>query len=150
MRIVVFSDSHGITPAMEAAVEQQKSAKLFIHLGDGLEEFKRLMSKYPNKEYWCVRGNCDYSASEESTAYSWVKEVKIMIYKMTSQFNKQSVDMQKVHNDLCYINISLFLYIDHFSLIFIDINMYIRISIRSMHCSLRILRIALTSVYISV
>ena len=79
MRIVVFSDSHGITPAMEAAVEQQKSAKLFIHLGDGLEEFKRLMSQYPNKEYWCVRGNCDCSASEESTAYSWVKEVKIMM-----------------------------------------------------------------------
>ena len=44
MRIVVFSDSHGITAAMEAAIAQQKDAKLFIHLGDGLDEFKRLMS----------------------------------------------------------------------------------------------------------
>ncbi len=78
MRIVVFSDSHGITTAMEAAIEQQKNAKLFIHLGDGLEEFRRLMKSYPNKEYWCVRGNCDYSSTEESTAVSWVKDVKIL------------------------------------------------------------------------
>ena len=78
MRIVVFSDSHGITAAMEAAIAQQKEAKLFIHLGDGVDEFKRIMSKYPNREYWCVRGNCDYTATEESTAYSWIKDVKIM------------------------------------------------------------------------
>ncbi len=79
MRIVVFSDSHGITAAMEAAITQQKEAKLFIHLGDGVEEFKRIMSKYPNKEYWCIRGNCDYSATEESTVYSWIKDVKLMM-----------------------------------------------------------------------
>lgn len=78
MRIVVFSDSHGITTAMEAAIQQQKNAKLFIHLGDGLEEFKRIMEKYPSKEYWCARGNCDYTAPEESTVYSWVKDIKIM------------------------------------------------------------------------
>ena len=78
MRVVVFSDSHGISSAMEAAIQQQKEAKLFIHLGDGLEEFKALMKKYPHKEYWCVRGNCDYSAAEESTAYSWIKEIKVM------------------------------------------------------------------------
>ena len=79
MRIVVFSDSHGVTRAMEQAIQDQKEAKLFIHLGDGISEFKRLMEQYPTKEYWCVRGNCDYTATEESTITSWVKDVKFML-----------------------------------------------------------------------
>lgn len=79
MRIVVFSDSHGMNAYMQSVIEQQKDAKLFIHLGDGIDSFKKIMENYPNKEYWCVRGNCDYSAVEESTTFNWFKENKIML-----------------------------------------------------------------------
>lgn len=79
MRIVVFSDSHGLWQPMQRVIEQQKEAKLFIHLGDGLTEFKEIMAQYPNREYWCVRGNCDFSAQEELTVSSWVKDVKLLL-----------------------------------------------------------------------
>ena len=45
MRILVFSDSHGLWQPMQWVIEQQKEAKLFIHLGDGLTEFKEIMAQ---------------------------------------------------------------------------------------------------------
>ncbi len=78
MRIVVMSDSHGNAAAVEAVVAQQPNAKLFIHLGDGLQEFKRVMESHPNREYWCVRGNSDFMAAEESLVSGWVRDIKLV------------------------------------------------------------------------
>lgn len=71
-------DSHGNGAAVEKVVEQQPQAKLFIHLGDGLQEFKRVMESHPHREYWCVRGNCDFMATEESMVSGWVRDVKLI------------------------------------------------------------------------
>lgn len=78
MRIVAMSDSHQNRNMVNTAVEQQKDADLFIHLGDGLEEFWSVMQKMPHKEVWSVRGNCDSSSLDESLGVAWVKDYKVL------------------------------------------------------------------------
>lgn len=86
LRIVVLSDSHGNRARIRKIAEQQINAELFIFLGDGVVDFRSVMEQYPNKDYWCVRGNCDFSSQEESTAFSWCKDVKIL-YTHGHQWN---------------------------------------------------------------
>lgn len=78
MRIVVLSDSHGNASLIRKAAQQQPKAELFIFLGDGDQEFRTVLESDPDKEFWCVRGNCDTFSEEESTAVSWAKDVKIL------------------------------------------------------------------------
>ena len=60
MRIVVFSDSHGdIFQAVEV-VRRNEKEKVFIFLGDGVDELETLKEMYPHKEFIGVRGNCDF------------------------------------------------------------------------------------------
>lgn len=59
MRIVVMSDSHFNFPVLKEIVNIQKSADIFVYLGDGELDFQELMHHYPEKEMHCVRGNCD-------------------------------------------------------------------------------------------
>ena len=61
MRIVVFSDSHGDFSSVHAIVRQQNHADVFICLGDGLQELQDLSFAYPDKAFFKVRGNNDYS-----------------------------------------------------------------------------------------
>lgn len=86
MRIVVMSDSHGRTDAVQRVLEQQKDAQLFIHLGDGLQEFHAVMAQHPEKEAWSVRGNCDFGSTEESLGSGFVRDKKIL-YTHGHQWN---------------------------------------------------------------
>lgn len=59
MRIIAISDSHGSTFNMRALFHIQKDADLFIHLGDGCDDFVNLCNER-GSPYCVVRGNCDY------------------------------------------------------------------------------------------
>ena len=60
MKIVVISDSHGNKSGLENIILKHQDADLFLHLGDGAEEFFKIKSKYPNLIMEIVRGNCDF------------------------------------------------------------------------------------------
>lgn len=60
VRIVVCSDSHNNFLRLHQVVEQQGDAHLFLHLGDGEEEFDDLACLYPDKKFLFVGGNCDW------------------------------------------------------------------------------------------
>lgn len=62
MRIVVFSDSHRNFAALHGVFRSQKDADVFLHLGDGEEEFEDLKSLYPDKLMRGVAGNCDWGS----------------------------------------------------------------------------------------
>ncbi len=59
MRIVIFSDTHGNFSAMHKIMKHNGNADLFIFLGDGLTEFRRLRSHYIDSKMVAVKGNCD-------------------------------------------------------------------------------------------
>ena len=58
MKIIAMSDSHGSTYNMRAVMKIHSDADLFIHLGDGCEDFVNLCNER-NFPYAVVKGNCD-------------------------------------------------------------------------------------------
>lgn len=62
MRILVVSDTHGDEGALWRALDAQPSARIVAHLGDGAREAEAMAVRYPDKTFWQVRGNCDFSA----------------------------------------------------------------------------------------
>lgn len=66
MRIVVLSDSHNDYYALDRVVMARPDAGLFLHLGDGEQEFDDLMSVYPDKKMLFVRGNCDWNSEKKT------------------------------------------------------------------------------------
>ncbi|MCM1330744.1 MAG: metallophosphoesterase [Ruminococcus sp.] len=61
MRIIVMSDSHGISSQVEKIIRANAGADMFLHLGDGESEVEKMRLKYPNIDLRFVSGNCDRS-----------------------------------------------------------------------------------------
>lgn len=59
MKVIVISDTHGNVNRLKDVVEMNKDADMFLHLGDGAEEFFEIQKLYPNLSMNIVRGNCD-------------------------------------------------------------------------------------------
>lgn len=67
MKIIIFSDSHGSSKNLKKVIDKTLSTTdLYIHLGDGINEFNILRENYPEKGFISVRGNCDTFSSCET------------------------------------------------------------------------------------
>ena len=66
MRVVVVSDTHGNIAAADKIVSDNISCDHFIFLGDGISEVEILRSKYPDKSFFFVAGNCDKCSAPTS------------------------------------------------------------------------------------
>lgn len=62
MRILVLSDSHGDRAGVRLAIKNHPEAKLVLHLGDGNADIKSVMDEFPDREFVCVKGNCDFGS----------------------------------------------------------------------------------------
>lgn len=62
MKLLVISDTHGDSPALEQAVKAHPDADAILFLGDGIREVEDLQDEYPQKRIYAVRGNCDYAS----------------------------------------------------------------------------------------
>ena len=76
MKVCVFSDSHGYTGNMTAAIELERPDMCFF-LGDGERDIARVMEKYPEMPVYVVRGNCDLWSKESSAISCEIEGVKI-------------------------------------------------------------------------
>lgn len=67
MKIVVISDSHGNTLAVEKIVRRYEDADFIIHLGDGEREVGYILSMMPemSRKFFFLKGNCDYGGVVE-------------------------------------------------------------------------------------
>ena len=65
MRILVFSDSHGRMENMERCVELTEPDHI-IHLGDCIQDARRLARRFPSVPMTAVPGNCDYGCCDEA------------------------------------------------------------------------------------
>ncbi|MBR5093600.1 MAG: metallophosphoesterase [Oscillospiraceae bacterium] len=63
MNVAVFSDTHGNTGRMLAAVRAQRPDVL-IHLGDYDRDAEDLRQEFPEIPLYVVCGNCDYGSQE--------------------------------------------------------------------------------------
>lgn len=58
IKLIVFSDTHGINYVMEEVMKMHPNADCYIHLGDGATEFEELCQSR-GLPHLSVRGNCD-------------------------------------------------------------------------------------------
>lgn len=61
MRLLVTSDTHGRAEALRLAIEQQPDARDVIFLGDGVRDCEEVMPAFPDRRFYMVRGNNDWS-----------------------------------------------------------------------------------------
>ena len=61
MKILVVSDSHDNTAALERIIKSQTKAEVVLFLGDGISDLDHVKYKYPQKMFISVRGNNDWS-----------------------------------------------------------------------------------------
>lgn len=62
MRVLVVSDTHHDGWALNQAISAQPSAEVVIHLGDGEQEALEAKRSFPKKQFYMVRGNCDWGS----------------------------------------------------------------------------------------
>ena len=61
MRILVVSDSHGDTATLRRVLLAQTSAEVVFFLGDGERDIEAVRPDFPQKQFVCVSGNCDFA-----------------------------------------------------------------------------------------
>ncbi len=77
MRIIVMSDSHSAYGRVLDIVTKNQTADLFIHLGDGEDEYDRIAAKFPEKKFLGVRGNNDWHSEKPPYLFLDLDGVKI-------------------------------------------------------------------------
>ena len=78
MRIIVVSDTHRDFFRLKGIVEDNRSADLFIHLGDGEQELRDVQELFTDKTFLFVRGNCDYASMAKSVDTISVGDYKLL------------------------------------------------------------------------
>ena len=78
MQIAVFSDTHGNTARMTAAVRETRPDAI-IHLGDYARDVNVLRRDYPEIPLYAVSGNCDVALPEPLTGVVELGPVKAFL-----------------------------------------------------------------------
>ena len=78
MKLLVFSDSHGVVMHMESAVRAHRP-DMVLHLGDCVEDFQALRALFPDLPMDHVPGNCDYGADGPATKLLTLSGMRIFM-----------------------------------------------------------------------
>ncbi len=76
MKILVFSDSHGESSGMIAAVRQHRP-DMIVHLGDGARDADELEATFPDIPFQAVRGNRDFNTNRPERLCFQAGSIKI-------------------------------------------------------------------------
>ncbi len=79
MKIIVFSDSHGVVNNMVSAVNKHKDADMIIHLGDVVKDAQKLKEIYSHIPVEFVSGNNDWARENSSEKVLELEGIKIFI-----------------------------------------------------------------------
>lgn len=79
MKIIVVSDTHGSTAALERVMELNHNADAVVHCGDSRGEMANIRMKYPNITCYEVRGNCDFGSGLPLTLSFTLDGMRFMV-----------------------------------------------------------------------
>ena len=71
-KLLILSDSHNSTGAVERILHAESDATAVIFLGDGLRDLEEALTFYPKMKVYAVAGNCDFGALEPLDAFDQV------------------------------------------------------------------------------
>ena len=63
-KLLILSDSHNSTGAVERILAAESDANAVIYLGDGLRDLEEALTLHPKMRVYAVAGNCDFGALE--------------------------------------------------------------------------------------
>ena len=63
-KLLILSDSHNSTGAVERILHAESDATAVIFLGDGLRDLEEALTLHPKMKVYAVAGNCDFGALE--------------------------------------------------------------------------------------
>lgn len=92
MKILVFSDSHNNPSAMEHILRKRKHIDAVIFCGDGHEDIAQMQRKFPDKPFFCVKGNCDWYCDFATLQTVTLCGKKLLITHGHIQYVKQGTD----------------------------------------------------------
>lgn len=78
MRILVMSDSHGSRRAVETVLERHDDIKNVFFLGDGVGDIDSVKKFFGDKNYYTVRGNCDWNSEYPVFGEAVIEGVRII------------------------------------------------------------------------
>lgn len=80
MRIVAFSDSHGMSSSVVRMIERTvKDTDLYLFCGDGQSDVERAMLQFPEIKVVRAKGNCDYCSTMPGVAVTEAMGKKIAV-----------------------------------------------------------------------
>lgn len=79
MRILILSDLHGRRNRFEEAITAQDTAKTVLFLGDGVAAAEELSAFFPDREFYFVSGNCDFSSMNPTTKIISLNHTRILM-----------------------------------------------------------------------
>jgi len=82
MKCLVFSDSHGNTRNMRAALSAHPDAEVVFFLGDGLPDAELVSEDSAVRAWLAVRGNCDFLKFFKGTAALCTDEITLLGHKI--------------------------------------------------------------------
>lgn len=78
MRIIAFSDSHGLSSAVRKLfLRTARSTDFYIFCGDGIRDVEAIGQEFPDIRIISARGNCDYSSGAPDVALCQAGEIRI-------------------------------------------------------------------------
>ena len=63
-KLLVLSDSHNSSGAVERILHAESDANAVVFLGDGLRDLEDALTLHPKMKVYAVAGNCDFGALE--------------------------------------------------------------------------------------
>ncbi len=108
MKILVTSDSHGCPKVLEKIIDSEEDVSTLIFCGDGEADFSIIRSKFPNIDFYIVRGNSDYNSKLTLKHEIKLSGVKIMVthghefYVKSGLGKLQDYAEAKAHDIVCY------------------------------------------------
>ncbi|MBE6877830.1 MAG: metallophosphoesterase [Ruminococcaceae bacterium] len=79
MKWLIISDTHGYYAELSVILETEKEIKDVIFLGDGLSDIDRAKMEYPDRNFICVKGNCDLFSKAPSMDILTLDGYKVLI-----------------------------------------------------------------------
>ena len=79
MKYLIISDTHGYYAELSCILETEKEIKNVIFLGDGLGDIQRAQLDFPDRNFICVKGNCDIRSSADSFKILEIEGRKVFI-----------------------------------------------------------------------
>ncbi len=107
MKILVFSDSHGILSNLKFVLDKfQKNVKYIIHLGDYSSDISEIEPFFQNYEFINISGNCDFGGFIPSEKIFSLCGKTFFIthghrYNVKSSLIKLSYSAEEKNADIC-------------------------------------------------